>query len=409
MFGSKQFMTDINQLRIISLSLLNSVEKYRRRYVVERLLKSLKSQPRIKLLRGFRGVGKTTALLHAFGAVKESALYFSADHPIVKSSGIYNTGKEAIKNGFNILFIDEVHTYPEWRPEIKALHDEFPSLVIVASGSAPLALVPERREELICLHEMGIDEYAFLKNGKIESANEEWADKELAMKFIAEHQEIANLFNSYYKTGGFPLSLDMEEDKALDAIYNSVRKSIREDAVFFLKMSKEKVFAMENLLNFLATSAPGELSITSLSSTLHISKTVVYEIIDALSAMEIIRIIRPYAGGAALVRGEPKLLFFHPNLRFSICRQLGKPTDIGSVREELAVFGLSERGWNEYTIKGEKKSPDYIIEKGKERLIVEIGGEKKTRIQLKGFEKGITINEYQLIPLLLVGKSSKIR
>jgi predicted AAA+ superfamily ATPase len=81
MFGSKQFMTDINQLRIISLSLLNSVEKYRRRYVVERLLKSLKSQPRIKLLRGFRGVGKTTALLHAFGAVKESALYFSADHP----------------------------------------------------------------------------------------------------------------------------------------------------------------------------------------------------------------------------------------------------------------------------------------------------------------------------------------
>ncbi|MEM4215807.1 MAG: AAA family ATPase [Candidatus Anstonellales archaeon] len=398
---------DITELRLIALSLYNSVKEFKRRDVVHTILSSLKKKPRIKLLRGFRGVGKTTAMLHAFGENKERSIYFSTDNPVVKRYGIYSIAKTAIKNGFMLLFMDEVHTYPKWREEIKALHDEFPSVWIVASGSAPLAFVPERREELICLHEMDMGEWILLKTGKSIYAGEEWMDGERAMEFIAANNEAAINLQPYARIGGFPLSLDMDEEKALDAIYNSIRKSIREDAVFFLKMSKEKVFAMENLLNFLATSKPGELSITSLSSSLHVSKTVVYEIVDALAGMEIIRVIRPYRRGASLVRAEPKLLFFHPNMRYAICKQLGKQPEIGAVREELAVFGLSERGWLVHTIKGEKKSPDYIIERGGERVVVEIGGEEKGRIQLREFPKGIVIKEHQLIPLL-VAKSSKI-
>jgi hypothetical protein len=398
----------IDKIRMSALSLLASAEKLGNRHIVERILASIKTKPRIKLVRGFRGVGKTTAMLQAFGRLKENALYFSADNPVVRKTGIYTIGEEAIKVGFNILFIDEIHTYPVWRNEIKALHDEFPSLIIVASGSAPLALVPERREELICLHEMDLGEYLFLKTGKKISAGDEWKNKEEAMRFVAANEDVVRAFYHYLRIGGFPFSFEMDEERALNAIYYSIRKSIREDAVFFLKMSKEKIFAMENLLNFLATSRPGELSITSLSRILHISKTVVYEIIDALEAMEIIRVIKPYAHGSALVRAEPKMLFFHPNMRFALCHQLGKQAELGAVREELAVFGFCERGWKVNTIKGERKSPDYIIEKGKEKLVVEIGRERKSPIQLKGFAESIMMDEYQLIPLLLVANSSKI-
>lgn len=399
---------NVEQLRILSLSLLKSVEGLGRREMVETILSSLGTSPRIKLLRGFRGVGKTTAMLQSFGQTQENALYFSADNPAVKNCGLYNTGKAAIKSGYPTLFIDEVHTYPDWRQEVKALHDESPSLRIVASGSAPLALVPERREELVCLHQMTLREFLFLKTGIGQTSTEEWRDKEEAMHLIAAHPGIEVAFQAYMKVGGFPLSFGMDEGRALDAIYHSIRKSIREDAVFFLKMSKEKIFAMENLLNLLATSTPGELSATSLSSSLRVSKTTIYEIIDALGGMEIIRVIRPYARGAALVRAEPKLLFFHPNMRFAVCRQLGHLPDKGAIREELAVFGFSERGWSAHTIKGEKKSPDYVIERAGERLVVEIGGERKNRLQLKGFPEGLVIGEYQLLPLLLVAKSSKI-
>jgi len=246
-----------------------------------------------------------------------------------------------------------------------------------------------------------------LKKGDAGAAQEEWKDKEKTINFIATAKSIEADFQAYMRTGGFPLSLALEQNLALDAIFYSIKKSVREDAVYFLKMSKEKVFAMENLLNFLASSKPGELSITSLSSTLHISKTTVYEIIDALEGMEIIRVIRPYAKGAALVRAEPKLLFFHPNMRFAVCKQLGLNPEIGSVREELAVFGFSECGWTIHTVRGEKKSPDYVIEKNGETNVVEIGGERKGKAQLKGFKNRLVVSEYQLIPLLMVAKSAK--
>ncbi len=399
---------NVEQLRLLSLTLLDSVKPFKQRQIVTELLESLKTKPRIKLLRGFRGVGKTTAMLQVFGTDTTHSLYFSADNPVVKNAGIYNSAKAAIVRGHTRLFIDEIHTYPDWKAELKALNDEFPNLTLIASGSAPLALVPERREELICLHEMNMYEAILLKSDKSTEAADEWQDKEKSMKFVATNPSIIANFQAYLRTGGFPLSLELDEQRALNAIFHSIRKSVREDAVFFLKMSKEKIFAMENLLVFLATSKPGELSVNSLASTLHISKTVIYELIDVLSGMEIIRLIRPYAGGAALVRAEPKLLFFHPNMRFAICKQLGKEPEMGAVREELAAFGFSERGWAIYTVKGEKKSPDYVIEKGNERFVVEIGGVWKTSLQLKGFDAGLVVSEYQLIPLLMVSKKSKI-
>ena len=398
---------NIEQLRMLSFSLFHSADALQPRYIVAELLSALTTGPRIKLLRGFRGVGKTTAMLQAFGQYQKEALYFSADSPIVKEYGIYKTGRTAVRSGFTLLFIDEVHTYPEWKGEIKVLHDEFPVLRIIASGSAPLALVPERREELICLHECSLTEFVYLKKAKTITSTTEWKNKESAMKLVAAEQTMETDFHAYMKTGGFPLSVTLGEEHALNAIYHSIRKSIREDAVFFLKMSKEKIFAMENLLNMLATSKPGELNITSLASSLHVSKTVIYEIIDALANMEIIRVMRPYAHGASLVRAEPKLLFFHPNMRFAVCKQLGIAPESGAVREELAVFGFSERGWKIFTIKGEKKSPDYVVVRGEEKHVVEIGGAGKGAKQLKGFEDGLVLSEYQLIPLLLVAKSSK--
>ncbi|MBI5051351.1 ATP-binding protein [Candidatus Micrarchaeota archaeon] len=392
---------NLEQLRLTALTLLKSVEPLKERTIVSLIQTSLNNNLRIKLLRGFRGVGKTTVMLQLFGKNPAKSLYFSADHPIIQRWGIYEIGQLAIKYGYTTLFIDEVHTYPEWKNAIKVLHDQNPAIKIVASGSAPLALTPERREELHSLRPLDLGEFALLSDRTLSAVKDEWKNKEHTIQFIASNPDVQGMFSQYSKTGGFPLSLGLEESNALDAVYYSIKKSIREDAVFFLKMSNEKVFAMENLINFLATSKPGELSITSLASTLSVSKTIIYEIIDALEKMEIIRIIKPYAKGAALVRAEPKLLFFHPNLRFAVSRQLGIIPEKGAIREELAVFGFTERGWSVNTVKGEKKSPDYIVEKGSEYFTIEIGGESKKRAQLKNHRNGLILTEYQLLPLLV--------
>jgi predicted AAA+ superfamily ATPase len=116
--------------------------------------------------------------------------------------------------------------------------------------------------------------------------------------------------------------------------------------------------------------------------------------------MRILRLVRPHGGGAKLVRGEPKLMFYHPVMRSAVCNALQIKPDKGAVREELAVFCFNQRGWKVNTIKGMKRSPDYVIEKRGEQLVVEIGGPSKKRTQLKEFEdKSIVITDLQLMAL----------
>ncbi len=164
-------------------------------------------------------------------------------------------------------------------------------------------------------------------------------------------------------------------------------------------MSQEKVYAMNRILAFLATSDPGELSVNTLASITEMSKGVVYELLGALEEMKIIRIVRPYGRGAKLVRGSPKMLFYHPNLRYAVCNELSVEPSIGALREELAVFSLVSRGYRVYTMKGLKKSPDYYV--SNLRLVLEVGGKGKTRKQIKGFKNARIIKPDQLILLSL--------
>ena len=164
---------------------------------------------------------------------------------------------------------------------------------------------------------------------------------------------------------------------------------------------------MEKLLYFVATSKPGELSVNSLSRNLAVSKPIIDEIIQALEQMKILRVLRPLATGARLVRGEPKILFAHPNLRFAICRTLGLEPEIGAVREELALFGFELLGYSVHTVKGYKKNPDYIIKKGLEETVVEIGGPNKDYGQIKDIPNALLLRERQLMALLLSNERAR--
>ena len=392
---------ELTELKKTGLRLSSRVRELKHRRVYYSLKASLFKEPRIKLLRGFRGSGKTTILLQLLEEFSKKAIYVPADNPIVLEEDLYELLKETITSGYSLLLIDEIHIQPKWKAVVKALYDEFPEVTFVCSGSAPLAFVPERREEVIEVEPMSFSEYLSLKQGIKLKTSTEWTSEEKSMRVVAEDSpRIESFFKEYLETGGYPTCLSYDHESSKKALYSSIRKSIQEDSVSFLKMSKEKVFAMNKLVIFLATSLPGELSITSLSSSFSVSKTTVYEILEALEGMKIIRVIRPHGRGGKLVRGEPKMLFYHPNLRVAVCNELGEEAGLGALREELAVFSLVCRGFKVNTVKGVKKSPDYYIGKPL-NTVIEIGGLGKTKKQLKGFKKGIVLKPDQLVTLSL--------
>ncbi|MBI5223258.1 ATP-binding protein [Candidatus Micrarchaeota archaeon] len=394
---------DIEELEKTQIRLLESVKQLRSRPIVGNIISELVSEPRIKLLRGLRGVGKTTIMLQLLNKVSQKAFYFSADSPLVTEDGIYKTSKELISRGYEILFIDEVHTHPNWRNDLKSLYDEFPKIALICSGSAPLALIPERREKEYTILPMTLREFLYIKYAKEQEAKNLWIDRDKSLEFVAKNDDVERAYKEYVEIGGFPVSLNYNKDDALNSIFNTIRKSVREDSVSITKLSLEKTHAMESLLIRLATSPPGELSLSSLSNNLRISKTSVAEIVKVLEEMKVIRLILPYARGAKLIRAEPKILFTHPNLRVAICRQLHVPFDIGSIREESVLFGLESIGGVVNTLKGAKKSPDYIVNINGEKIVIEIGGNSKTKIQLSEFNQfeTILIGDYQIKTLLL--------
>jgi predicted AAA+ superfamily ATPase len=388
-------MTDLVRIKEIAFGMRKGVESFVKRYFLNSI--NIGKEPRIKVLRGFRGLGKTTALLQL---MEENAIYFSMDHSVVADTTLYDVSREFVQEGYKILLIDEVHYYPAWKRDTKALYDEFQDLTLVLSGSAPLAFEPERRYEIIDVMPLSLREFAHLQGKEIEST-EAWKSQDETLRFLASNNWIYEYYKTYMSGGAFPLYFTYKE-KTLKSIYNSIRKSIKEDAPFFARVDGEMIRAMERLIVFLSSTTLGELSIHSLSKILQLSKHKTYEIVSLMEAMGILRLIKPYGKGAKLVRGEPKLMFSHPVMRAAVCNELGAQPNIGALREELAVFSFIGRGWNVSTIKGMKKSPDYIVEKNGERCVVEIGGPSKGRNQLKEINAdSFVITDRELITLAI--------
>ncbi len=384
---------DTANLKEISQTLMAEKASLPKRYLLNKIF--LGKEPRIKVLRGFRGVGKTTALLQLAG---EKAVYFSMDNPHARAHSLYSLGKRLIQTGFTTLLVDEVHTCPGWKGDAKALYDEFSSLNLVLSASAPLAFEPERRFDIVDAEPLSLREFAHLQ-GDSRAPSEGWQSEDETISFLAKFPKAYEYHGYYAQGGGFPTWLTHKE-KTLGSIYHSMLKSIREDSVFFAKVSGDDIVAMEKILLLLASAPLGEFSAHSIGSNVGVSRNKIYEIVTLLEGMKILRYVRPYGTGSKLVRGEPKLMFAHPNLRSAVCHALSLQPDVGALREELAVFSFAGRGWRVSTIKGMKRSPDYVITKGAQKAVVEIGGEGKGTRQLAGFDfRKILVTEKQLIPL----------
>lgn len=386
---------ELSEIKEASIRLSDGAGALAKRYFTASV--ELGIEPRIKVIRGFRGVGKTTALLQLLGG---NAIYFSMDSPHVQKHRLYDVSRQLAREGFRTLLIDEVHTYRDWKQETKAIYDEFPSVSLVLSGSSPLAFEPERRFDIIEALPLSLREFLHLK-GESHAQSGAWAGNDSALAYLAKNQGLYSAYSDYLQGGGFPSFLAYS-GKTLHSIHYSIRKSIREDSVFFAKVGSDEVVAMEKALLFIASASLGEFSANSLAGTLGVNKNKIYSLVSLLEGMGILRLVRPFGAGAKLVRGDPKLMFAHPNFRSAICQQLGIAPSEGALREELAVFCLSGRGYKVSTAKGMKKSPDYIISKGRENAVVEIGGEGKGLAQMAGFKfRKILITDKQLIPLAM--------
>ena len=112
--------------------------------------KRLFDSNKIIIVYGPRQAGKTTLIKKLLQDLPFRVLYINADE---KKYIDYLSSRDRAKlallvEGYDLLFLDEAQRVPDIGINLKILHDAFPGLKVIATGSSSLELADKTREAL---------------------------------------------------------------------------------------------------------------------------------------------------------------------------------------------------------------------------------------------------------------------
>jgi uncharacterized protein len=390
--------------------LLTAIEINTFRY----LYHSFQPTGRLTGLIGPRGVGKTTLLLQFIKnkvPTPRDAFYFSADHIFFNTTTLWEFVQTLYEEeGVDLIFIDEIHKYPNWNQELKNIYDSFPKLKIVFSGSSSLDLVGgsydlSRRASLHYLQGLSFREYLnFTTGSKFEPLvfADIIARPQEASAALAEIPRLKGHFKTYLRQGYYPFLFE-DEGQFFDRLERVINKTIYEDIANYYSLKTTNLRYFTKILSFLATIPPGKISMNNLARNLNIDSKTVLHYVHILNDTGLARILYPNQRGTKLLRAPEKVFLENTTLLHALCTAMGQEVNIGTQRELAFVSGLTAAGEKVYC---SKKRGDFIVNE----TVFEIGGRNKSNKQIRGSDKptflvkdDILIGGRNTIPLYLFG------
>ncbi|NUU95114.1 ATPase AAA [Marinitoga sp. 1135] len=347
------------------------------------------------MLVGSRGTGKTTFLLK--NLKEKNALYISADNPIVSTIPLFDLVEAAFLKGYESVFIDEVHFANDWSIHLKGIYDVFPDKNIWVSDSSSIILQKgvsdlSRRFPIIEIPLLSLREFIYLVDGKLYPIIDPFDYDPKIIKKIISEINVLSLYRDYIDHGFRPIFLEdlhMYDNKLLKI----VEKSIQSDILFLLPQLRENYLRIINaIIGYLALSKIPRLIINSLCKEFSIGKEKLYQLLNALEAIKVIRIIR-HEKDYKLNSVGSKIFLYDPGI-YKIFNG-----DSGNLREAYVAALFSEAGMKVYSSKKEEYG-DFVID-GK---LIEVGGKNK-KIKKADFvlKDDIEIPVKNSIPLWLIG------
>ena len=372
------------------------------------LLYRINWNDRLIVIKGARGVGKTTLILQyikeTFG-ITDSILYVSLDNIWFAENTIVSLADQFAKNGGTHLFLDEVHKYPGWAREIKNIYDDYPDLNLILTSSSSLQILQgnadlSRRVAIYQLHEMSLREFILL-HYQLELPV--ISIKEIILNHIGKAAEYTEkikpvkLFNEYLKFGAYPYSIE-NKDNYWQRLHNTLIITLESDLTAILNIEYGAVVKLKKLMYVIATSPPFKPNISELSSKIGVSRDTLLKYLQYLKNAHMINLLKTEKKGMSYLAKPEKIYLNNPNLLFAI---LQEQKNTGTLRETFFYNQLSESNDLFYTPSGDFKINN--------QSIIEIGGKNKTNKQIKGISNSylalddIEIGYQNTIPLWLFG------
>ncbi|MDY0906949.1 ATP-binding protein [Pedobacter sp. CFBP9032] len=341
---------------------------------------------RLISILGARGTGKTTLILQHIKAtygLSNEAMYITMDDIYFSDNQLSDFANLFRQSGGKILFIDEVHKYPNWAREIKNIYDFYKDLKIVFTGSSIINIERQNADlsrRAVQYELTGLSYREFLSFIGVANIDVISIDN-----LLENHVQIANeliskfkplqYFNEYLKHGYYPFFLENLNTYHL-RLEKVVRLIIEEDLQFIAGFNPHHSRKIYQLLYILSTNVPFKPNITNLSEKTGISRNMVVEYLYYLNNAKLINSLSAAGKSISTLQKPDKIFLENTNLSFALSPN---NTEKGSLRE---AFFMNQIKNSAYEISLPLKG-DFFVD---DKFTFEIGGKGKSTKQLTGVE-----------------------
>lgn len=366
------------------------------------LYHTFNTNSRLTGLVGPRGTGKTTMLLQYINEKiedKNRCLYLSLDNIFFTQVHLIDFVNDLYQiDGIRYLFLDEVHKYKNWDQELKNIHDSYPDINIVFSGSSSMDLIHgaydlSRRGTLFRLNGMSFREYLeFRLDCSIPAIGfTDLINKpEMLVDPLTNIDRMKGHFLEYLENGYYPFLFEDEENYH-QKILNVIDKTIYEDISNFYKLKTENLLNFRKILSYLATIPPGQLNRNSISKHIGLDNRTVDNYLKILKETGLVCLIKENKAGSNLLKSTEKIYLDNFNIYKAIIDEIGFEYHIGTVREIFFVKMLQNSNENIHY----SKIGDFQVR----NFNFEIGGKRKSRKQIiNNLENSFLVKDDILYP-----------
>lgn len=378
---------------------------------VRSLMDEIDWNERLLMIKGQKGVGKTTLMtqriLQMFGSTNTTeVLYVSLDNIYFGTHKLLDFIEQFHAQGGKYLFMDEVHKYKGWSLEVKNAYDEFTDLHMVLSGSSLINLSDGEADlsrRCISYTMLGLSFREYLqmfhqKDFRRRTLQEILTDGNSICAEVNAQVRPLPLFSEYLCYGYYPFLKESQSNYYV-RIENIVNATIEVELPQLRKLDIGNIRKMKSLLGILSSNMPYALDTVKLSKMAELSRITLLQYLHNLSEARLIQLLYSDVTNVKRLQKPDKIYMENPNMLHALATT---QVNEGTEREVFFINQLSAKHIVEYS----KTSADFTID---HQYTIEVGGQSKDGKQIAGLANGYIASadeEYVLgnkIPLWLFG------
>ena len=429
----KRFTHDAKGAERPKRLLFNVLEQYVTGFV------SKKTNNRMVIMPGFRGVGKTTLMSQICAKYKAKGfevLFLSVEDArnlfdvgiaqiMAAYEEILSTPLESVKKPV-LIFLDEIQTDPKWVVTLKSLFEKTTNVFFCCTGSAAVLLQSSgdlaRRALFEKVPPISFTEYEMTRNN-IAPVNGLNNDIKEALYFAPTSEEAYEKLRSlkakvnkywthisradiktYLSYGSLPFSFDMPNETAIyDSISLLLDKIIKSDLPTLGSFDNNTLNAVKRLLFAIAEN--DVTSLPKLEEKFGLNRHTITSVFEALEKAELLIKIPAYGSNMTIAKKANKYLFMSPAIRMSFFYFTGIENTYQVRQGKLLEDSIGAHLYREFIIKGQgairydskEGGADFILQiLNNKQIIIEAGLGDKTAKQIVNSAKTID-SDYNII------------